>query len=54
MKDRNSEQEKGGTHVTIKLDPQLNAFIERKTRESMLSKKKQILFILKQLMLREG
>lgn len=47
MNKKDTSQEDKGVYVTIRLDPQLNAYIEEKTKESMLSKKRQILYLLK-------
>ncbi|WP_338317826.1 hypothetical protein, partial [Escherichia coli] len=50
MKEKPDKSSEKGVYVTIKLDPRLNAFIEEKTKTSLLSKRKQIIYLLMQSM----
>lgn len=54
MKEKSDKSSEKGVHVTIKLDPRLNAFIEEKTKTSLLSKRKQIIYLLMQSMRIDG
>lgn len=54
MKDTNEENDYREIHVTIKLDPQLNDFIEKMAKESLRNKRHQIVYMLMQLMREEG
>lgn len=54
MKESNQEDDNKETHVTIKLDRQLNNFIEKKAKESLRNKRHQIVYMLMQLMRKEG
>ena len=54
MKEKPDKSSEKGVYVTIKLDPRLNAFIEEKTKTSLLSKRKQIIYLLMQSMRIDG
>ncbi len=54
MKEKPDKSSEKGVYVTIKLDPRLNSFIEEKTKTSLLSKRKQIIYLLMQSMRIDG
>ncbi|WP_187532681.1 hypothetical protein [Escherichia coli] len=54
MKEKPDKSSEKGVYVTIKLAPRLNAFIEEKTKTSLLSKRKQIIYLLMQSMRIDG
>ena len=54
MKEKPDKSSEKGVYVTITLDPRLNAFIEEKTKTSLLSKRKQIIYLLMQSMRIDG
>lgn len=54
MKEKPDKSSEKWVYVTIKLDPRLNAFIEEKTKTSLLSKRKQIIYLLMQSMRIDG
>lgn len=54
MKEKSDKSSEKGVYVTIELDPRLNAFIEEKTKTSLLSKRKQIIYLLMQSMRIDG
>ncbi len=54
MKEKSDKSSEKEVYVTIKLDPRLNAFIEEKTKTSLLSKRKQIIYLLMQSMRIDG
>lgn len=54
MKEKPDKSSEKGVYATIKLDPRLNAFIEEKTKTSLLSKRKQIIYLLMQSMRIDG
>lgn len=54
MKDKPDKSSEKGVYVSIRLDPRLNAYIEEKTKTSLLSKKKQIIYLLMRSMRIDG